>query len=189
MPDILNTIDNILEQICDRQSRSIVDDLATLFDRLEVNEDPLIANALEEQIWSAWCNHADEDAVDAMNEVLFLFEKGDGDQAETVLDDMVQRWPDWPEVWNKRATLYFLDDRDEDSLDSIAQTLSLEPRHFVAISVFAQICMRHDQYRVALMALETALSISPGMYQLQETVELLPDHVSVEPGTDDQTLH
>ena len=92
-------------------------------------------------------------------------------------------------MWNKRATLYFLDDRDEDSLDSIAQTLSLEPRHFGAISGFAQICMRHDQYRVALMALETALSISPGMYQLQETVDSLRDHVNVEPGTDDQTLH
>lgn len=189
MPDILNAINSILEQICEPRSRAVADDLTGLFDRLGVNDDPLIANAVEEQIWSAWCNHDDEDAVDSMNEVLVLLESGDGERAEAVLNQMASRWPDWPEVWNKRATLYYLMDRDEDSLDDIAHTLHLEPRHFGAISGFAQICMRHDQYRVALMALETTLSISPGMYQLQEIVESLRDQVSGGPGSDNQTLH
>ena len=189
MPDILKSINSILEQICDTRSRVITDDLAGLFERLGVNQDPLIANALEEQIWSSWCNHDEEEAVAAMNEVLALFESGDGDKAETMLNDMAGRWPDWPEVWNKRATLYFLDDRDEDSLSDIEQTLRLEPRHFGAISGFAQICMRHDQYRVALMALETTLAINPGMYQLEETVTSLRDYINGERGADNQRLH
>ena len=78
--------------------------------------------------------------------------------------------PDWAEAWNKRATLYYMLGRDEDSVRDIHRTLELEPRHFGALSGFAQICLRAGDRGSALVAFETALRINPHLNLVQAAV-------------------
>jgi hypothetical protein len=98
---------------------------------------------------------------------------GDLPEAGRVLDALVQEWPAWSEAWNKRATLRFIEGRDADSLDDIGQTLSLEPRHFGAVSGFAQICVRAGDLTAALTAFEHVLSINPHQEGARRAVEVL----------------
>src|SRR5258708_14106755 len=61
--------------------------------------------------------------------------------AEGILARLVAAHPDFAEAWNKRATLYYMQSRDEESVASINRTLELEPRHYGAISGFPKICL------------------------------------------------
>jgi hypothetical protein len=98
---------------------------------------------------------------------------GDVTEAGRVLNALVQEWPAWSEAWNKRATLRFIEGRDVDSLDDIGQTLLLEPRHFGAVSGFAQICIRAGDLTAALTAFEHVLNINPNQEGARRAVEVL----------------
>jgi len=72
--------------------------------------------------------------------------------AEDILARLVATHPDFAEAWNKRATLYYMQSRDEESVASIHRTLELEPRHYGAICGFAQICLSLGDTDSALFA-------------------------------------
>src|SRR6202008_5209667 len=56
------------------------------------------------------------------------------DVALKLLDSVVKLRPDYVEAWNRRATLYYLQNDYARSLADIQQVLSREPRHFAALA-------------------------------------------------------
>lgn len=130
-----------------------------------------------DRIWSLWCTHPEAEATATMRSVIDAFEFGDFKSIEETLDGMAERWPGWAEVWNKRATLRFADDRDVDSLDDIVRTLEREPRHFGALSGLGQICVRAGLLTSAMLAFERVLRLDPGMSDVQEAVAALRKEV------------
>jgi hypothetical protein len=69
--------------------------------------------------------------------------------------------------------LYFLQDRDEESISDIEETLRLEPRHFGALGGFGQICLRQDEPVSARIAFEKALLVNPHLDGVREIVHEL----------------
>ena len=92
------------------------------------------------------------------------------DIAETRLAALLRALPDFPEAWNKRATLYYLLERDDDFVRDVHRTLQLEPRHFGAICGFAEVCLGRGQRDAALFAFRAALRINPHLTDVQKTV-------------------
>ena len=148
-------------------------ELAALFASLRADRDPAVRAATESRIWSLWCNHVEPRATHSVQRAIEALGSGDVTEAGRLLDTLVQGWPAWSEAWNKRATLRFMEGRDANSLDDIEQTLSLEPRHFGAVSGFAQICMRAGNLTAALTAFEHVLSINPHQEGVRRAVEML----------------
>ena len=148
-------------------------ELDELFERLRTTRNTRARSDVEQRIWAVWCSHEDNAAATAMKRVIDAFETGDLDTAAERLDDLIDRWPHWAEAWNKRATLRFSQDHDAGSLDDIARTLELEPRHFGALSGFGQICLRAGDYVSALLAFERVLAIDPNLPEVQKAVDLL----------------
>jgi hypothetical protein len=157
-------------------------ELAALFAALRTDRYPAVRAATEARIWSFWCSHEEARATHAMRRAITALSSGDVTEAGRMLDALVLEWPAWSEAWNKRATLRFMEGRDADSLDDIGQTLSLEPRHFGAVSGFAQICIRAGDLTAALTAFEHVLSIHPHQVNARQAVELLRRQAS-------RTLH
>ncbi len=131
------------------------------------------AYEVEDLIWEAWTECRDPDGSAAMRQAIGSIAKNDYGAAEKVLNTLVQAQPRWAEAWNKRATLFFLQGRDTESIQDINRTLELEPRHFGAISGFAQICLRSNDHDSALIALETALNINPHLAAVRAMMEKL----------------
>ncbi len=147
------------------------DRLAELFQRLQAQ--PLAGNGyeVEDEIWEIWIAGAEPSAGQAMNDAIAAIAQKQYAAAEDCLNRLIAAQPDWAEAWNKRATLYFLLGRDCESLGDIRRTLELEPRHFGAISGFAQICLRNGDHRSAIIAMNVALQINPHLLALRAALE------------------
>jgi len=83
------------------------------------------------------------------------------DIAETRLYRLLRNLPDFPEAWHKRATLYYLQGRDEACVSDLQRTLELEPRHFGALCAFAEILLDNGQREAARFVFSRALSLHP----------------------------
>ncbi len=147
--------------------------LDSLFADLATDPPPRDAEETEGMIWNIWTFHSDPQAVDAMHRALRMMQARSYEVAERELDRLVAGFPLWAEAWNKRATLMFLMDRDEDSVADIIETLKLEPRHFGALSGYGQICLRRGDEAGALIAFEEALRVHPGLDGVREAVAAL----------------
>ena len=145
-------------------------ELDALFSRLRRADGERERATTERRIWSVWCSHEDQQAKRGLRDVMEALEIGDLTGAGETLDTLVERWPDWAEAYNKRATLHFLEDRDADSLDDIARTLEREPRHFGALGGLGQICLRSGQLTAALLVFERVLAIDPGLEDMRDMV-------------------
>jgi tetratricopeptide (TPR) repeat protein len=123
-----------------------------------------------ELIWALWIDHPDGGASARLIAAVEAIQHGARDIARAMLDELVADFPDWAEAWNKRATLAFIERRDEDSLNDIARTLELEPRHLGAIMGFGQICLRHKRMAEAKAAFQVALALNPHLHGLSDLV-------------------
>jgi tetratricopeptide (TPR) repeat protein len=146
--------------------------LDQLFASLKSAASDTEGEALVAEIWKIW-QHSDDAELDAaMQEATALIAHGLGALAMRILDDIVARAPNWPEAWNKRATvLYILGEHDR-SLADIDRVLALEPRHFGALAGMGLIRMARGEHREALAAYRRALAINPF---LKERLGLIPE--------------
>ncbi len=147
--------------------------LDNLFKELGTSNPPREPDELIELIWALWIAHPDREASSTMVAAVEAISAGARDLARPILDRLVEEYPDWAEAWNKRATLAFLERRDEDCIADITRTLALEPRHFGAMLGFGQICLRHNRPREAKAAFEIALSLNPHLHGLSDIVSHL----------------
>ena len=149
--------------------------LDELFHTLRHTDDDSKRAEAEDLIWALWCSHEDEDARRALNHAIGAISRHELEQAEPLLDELVETWPGWAEAWNKRATLHYLRDQHIESVQDIRRTLALEPRHFGALSGFGRICLQAGDEHSALVAFDYALEANPNLSGVQDTAAALRD--------------
>ncbi len=139
------------------------DELDTLFAKLRAPDVGSEALRIEPKIWSLWMqggSAADNDklalATQSMNIGAFKL-------AEQQMTELLAATSNFPEAWNKRATLYFMMGRLDHSLADIVKVLDLEPRHFGALSGRGMILQRQGKNAEALAAYKEALVMNPNM--------------------------
>jgi predicted Zn-dependent protease len=168
-------VDPVLRLILDSASRKpaagLPRRLTGLFRELSEPEPARATEEIEDLIWAIWVSHESRVAEETMGAAIEAMAAGTLKQARPLLDHLVETYPDWAEAWNKRATLAYIEIRDEDSLEDIRRTLELEPRHFGAMSGFGQICLRNGHLNEARAAFQVALKLNPHMEGIQELLE------------------
>jgi len=147
--------------------------LSALFRALQSEPPSGKPQELEDLIWAIWGDHENRTAAAAMEQAVHALAAKRYTAAEGMLNRLVTAYPDWSEAWNKRATLYFIQNRDSESVADIRRTLELEPRHFGAVSGFGQICLRCGDGVGALASFEAALRINPHLDGLKQAVREL----------------
>lgn len=128
------------------------------------------AQRLEDQIWQLWMHHPHRRAEQALERTASDIADQLYDVAETRLNHLLRACPDFPEAWNKRATLYYLQERDAESVHDIRRTLELEPRHFGALCGLAEILRSCGEHDSALFVFQTALRINPHLAAARDAV-------------------
>lgn len=174
--DLLQRLMMLLAELPHRKPHPrLPKELDLLFARLQQEEPSPSAHEVEDLIWQVWAEEDDAAAGDGLEAAIRALALRDLDKAEMLLDRLAERYPHWPEVFNKRATLYFLIGDDNGALEDILHALELEPRHFGALAGLGQICLRNDEPEAAAAAFRAAVAINPHLIGAQALIEDLDD--------------
>jgi tetratricopeptide (TPR) repeat protein len=151
--------------------------LDTLFSALKIAPNETSAKAIEERIWALWLISGSDTCNLLMTRAKVATDAKDYDLALKLLDAIVAIKPDYVEGWNRRATLYYLKDDYAHAIADIGKVLTLEPRHFGALSGLGQMLQEIGDDKDALEAYRKALAIDPHLEHVPELVKTLTDKV------------
>lgn len=135
--------------------------LEPLFERLARAPSLARGQWLERQIWSIWYQHSNRSVEDLMRAGQAALEDGDLKGALIAFDDAVRKAPSYAEAWNARATANYALGNYERSLADIRRVLTLEPRHFGALSGRGLCQMALGHPKKAIAAFERSLEVHP----------------------------
>jgi tetratricopeptide (TPR) repeat protein len=156
--------------------------LEPLFEQLAGADSVQQAETMVREIWGIWYESGDADINDLMARGMVAMNAGRFDVARRFFDEVIEADPDFAEGWNKRATVHWLMDNLEESMDDIQRTLALEPRHFGAASGMGLIFMQRGDKDGALRAFQQVLKINPsdtGAIRRVEKLQRLVDEEAV----------
>ncbi len=144
-----------------------------LLDRLGAAEGEGEARRIERLIVEAW-HRSGSDTVDLLLQRAnaAIQDKGWALALE-YLDTIVELAPDFAEGWNKRATVYYMINDYERSISDIGRVLTLQPRHFGALSGLGMIFREINQPSRALSAFRQALEVHPYFGDTRSNVDRL----------------
>lgn len=152
-----------------------------LFGALKAAPDQASAKHVEGRIWALWTQTSSDTTMLLMTRAKTAIEKKQTDVALQLLDKVVRIKPDYVEGWNRRATLYYLQNEYAKSLADIREVLMREPRHFGALAGLGMIMQEVGDDRRALDAFRKALEINPHLEKLPDMVKSLTEKVEGRP--------
>ncbi|NDG45446.1 MAG: hypothetical protein EBY36_12270, partial [Gammaproteobacteria bacterium] len=120
--------------------------LNDLFAELKTQANQERADAITGEIWSIWREIDDPASADALEKGVRAMSSRQYRTAYQYFTEVIERSPDFAEGWNKRATLLYLVDSYDESIQDIKETLRREPRHFGALSGLGLIFLKQHQF-------------------------------------------
>ena len=153
--------------------------LNQLFNELKLDKTEKEHKQNIQDIWTIWHEHEDSNIMKWMIQATYIMEKGMYAESLKLLNIIIARDNDFSEAYNKRATLYFMMGKYQDSIIDIEKTLSLEPRHFGALSGMALILIEKEKYRAAIEVYEKIKLITPHDHSLEEKIDFLNQELSL----------
>lgn len=137
------------------------DERAQLFQALRNAPDEPTGIAAANAIWQFWTKAPDQKAQALLNSGMAAMRQSDFERAESLLEDLTEYCPDFPEGWNQRAFARFLRKNPTGSVADIERTLALEPDHFGALAGLALILIEQGESEKAKAVLKHAISVNP----------------------------
>ena len=135
--------------------------LDALFIDLNNAENETDAKAIETKIWLKWMESGDDAIDELLQQAIRKRRVYDFNGSIEILNKIIALKPDFSEAWNQRATIYFYQEKYEESLVDIAKTLELEPRHFGSLAGRAVIRWRQSKPALARQNIIEALKVHP----------------------------
>ena len=168
MKKLLGIVVLVLLSISNVNSEERDSKLDKLFNQLKDTKDLTSAQLIEKEIWEIWQIHPSDDRRGfRLTELLIqgtrLMNMQELSKAYKIFTQIIAAEPDWAEAWNKRATVLYLMNQYESSLNDIKITLTLEPRHFGALSGQALNYIELREYEKAIKSYKDVQKIYPTM--------------------------
>src|SRR6188472_4392281 len=144
-----------------------------LFGALKAAPDGASAKHVEARIWAIWLQTPSDTAALLMARAKTAVDGQKIDVAIKLLDSVVKLRPDYIEAWNRRATLYYMQNDYGRSLADIREVLIREPRHFGALAGLGMIMQEVGDEKRALEAYRKALAVNPHLEKIPDQVKAL----------------
>jgi len=158
-------------------------ELDKLFSQLKNTKNLSSAQVIENEIQKIWSIHPSDDRrgfrlTELLNQGSVLINRRELNKAYELFTKIIATEPDWSEAWNKRATVLYLMNRYQSSLDDIKITLTLEPRHFGALSGQALNYIELRQYEKAIQSYKAAQKIYPLLDSAKKMIPELQEFIN-----------
>ena len=145
--------------------------LDTLFAKLQTATDPMAIQSLEAAIWEQWTMVPDPKQRALMLRGIAEMQQQELQSAVTTFSKLIELAPDFPEAWNKRATVQWLLGNFPASLSDICETIKREPRHFGAYSGLGMIRAQMGEHARAAAAFALAKKWNPHIVGIDAEIE------------------
>jgi tetratricopeptide (TPR) repeat protein len=142
------------------------------------DEDMRVRAAAQEAMWAIWMRSGNDDIDGLMAEGVRLMEQQRYPEAVEVFDQIISRAPKFPEGYNKRATVFYLMQEFEKSIEDIHRTLEMNPVHFGALSGMGLCYLGLDEPRQALQWFERAIDVNPNMDTIQGYIQQIREFLN-----------
>jgi len=144
-----------------------------LFDDLKNAPSPEAAQPIEEDIWTSWLE-GDSAVVEViMKRALEAQGAGNLDKALELYDRAIQIAPDYAEAYNRRATVFLSQDKLDQALLDLNETLRLEPRQFGAWMGLGIVMEGLGAEKEAIRAFERVLELHPQNQKARDAIARL----------------
>ncbi len=158
-------------------------ELDQLFIQLKNSKNLSSAQIAESKIQKIWSIHPSDDRrgfrlTELLNQGSRLMNMRELSKAYELFTKIIATEPDWSEAWNKRATVLYLMNRYQSSLDDIKITLALEPRHFGALSGQALNYIELNEYEKAIKSYKAAQKIYPLLDSAKKMIPVLQELIN-----------
>ena len=152
-------------------------ELNNLFKLLK-NSENTKAIEIENKIWKIWITHPSEDRrgyrlTELLAQGSILINQRKLNKAYGLFSQIILEDPKWAEAWNKRATVLYMMGNFELSQKDIDMVLSLEKRHFGALSGQGLVQTALENYEKAIDSYIEAHKIYPSSQSTLQMIEQL----------------
>lgn len=135
--------------------------LADLYAILATAENEAAAKTVATSIERLWLNSSSDTVALLMERSAEALQKKKPDLAIKILDEVVALAPDYAEGWNRRAYVYFTQNKVQQALGDIRRVLALDPNHFKALDDLVHVLKEIGQKKGALAAVKKLLEVHP----------------------------
>ncbi|MSR31824.1 MAG: tetratricopeptide repeat protein [Gemmataceae bacterium] len=151
--------------------------------RLLHDDDGEVVDMATAGMWNLWFRASIETNNKELQRLLRL---RDREKALAGLMKLAELAPDFAEVYNQRAIVYFRLKQYEDSITDCQKALEINPWHFGAQVGMAQCFMKLRKHRSALKAFRATLKIHPRMEGVRDAIRTLERVLGEEGRRDDK---
>ncbi|EAZ88957.1 tetratricopeptide repeat protein [Crocosphaera chwakensis] len=113
------------------------------------------------ELWQLWFGQKGEIGRDLLRRSQFFLEAGNFEKAEELLTETIQNYPDFAEAWNRRAVVYFSQEKYQQARKDCEQVIQIIPYHFGALHGLGLCLLALGKYREAIAAFRKALEVQP----------------------------
>ena len=133
--------------------------------------DRMVRETSSQALWQVWHRSGDaavderlQAGIDAMNRRAL-------EESVEIFTEVIDMAPDFAEGYNKRATVYYMQERYEQSLEDCLKTLELNPIHFGALSGSGLVYLGLRKPVKALEFFKRAIAVNPNMPSVVQNIE------------------
>jgi tetratricopeptide (TPR) repeat protein len=153
-----------------------MEDVVALLNSLR-DEQEAVRNTAEQSIWKIWARSGDPNVDRIYARGIREMNEGSFARAISTFSEIIKLKPDFAEGWNKRATVYFMTEQYDKSLEDCDEVMKRNPYHFGALSGYGHIHVEFRLFEQAIEYFQRALKINPNMVSVARLIERLEQQI------------
>ncbi|MGF1524278.1 MAG: tetratricopeptide repeat protein [Leptolyngbyaceae cyanobacterium] len=114
-----------------------------------------------EALWRSWYTQKGAYGTQILVRSQMMLEAGNLQAAEALLTETLEGLPDFAEAWNRRAVLYYVQERYWQSITDCEKVVELVPYHFGALHGMGLCHANLGNYLAAIQSFRRALEVQP----------------------------
>jgi tetratricopeptide (TPR) repeat protein len=125
---------------------------------------------VEAQIWEIWSRNDSPTAEVLLRQSSAALSARAFEPAEKMLSQLLETYPTFAEGWNRRAQLYYFQQRYDAAMIDVDHALELEPRNYGALVGKAMIYRAMGEPDSAVSFFKQALEINPHLLAVKDAI-------------------
>jgi tetratricopeptide (TPR) repeat protein len=136
------------------------------YDLLSRSPNADVSRNIFNELWLVYMVAPDAKAAEGLNQAMRARGGYELDKALTILDDMIEQYPNFEQLYSERSYVYFIKKDFSRSLTDCEKMLEFDDKHLGCLTGMARILIRHQlRFKAGKSVLDRTVAIHPFIYE------------------------